>query len=383
MSKILLLSEIFPPVHGGSGRWFSEIYTRFSKGSVCFVVGEHPRAAEFDQSFPHPIYRKDLSNLEWGIKSTRGLQFYIKAWHIVRRIIKQEAVTELHCGRCIPEGFVALMLWLSNGVPYRCYVHGEDVETALASREITWLTRQVMKNAKQIICNSENSYRILQEKWGLPAEKLVVMTPGVDVDRFSPADRLDRPLAWKGKLVILTVGRLQKRKGQDMMIRALPKLKKEFVNIHYAIAGGGYERASLEALAKKLEVEDIVEFLGEPDDDELVHWYQQCDVFALPNRRVGNDDEGFGMVLLEAQACGKPVVAGDAGGTRETLIEGVTGVLLDCTSPETLADGMYGLLRDSRSRKDKGAAGRRHVEAKFSWQALALVAKERFELSQN
>lgn len=378
MNKILLVSEVFPPVHGGSGRWFSEIYGRLPRGSVCCVVGAHPRDSEYDQSFPHTVYRMKLSSPEWGIKSIRGLRFYFRAWNALRGIAKKEGVTELHCGRCLPEGLAALMLRFTHRLPYRCYVHGEDVETASTSRELTWLTRQVMKYAKQIICNSENSYHILMKKWHLPDKKLIVMNPGVDIDRFMPTDEPDRPLAWQGKLVILTVGRLQKRKGQDMMIRALPELKKQFKILHYVIVGGGQERDNLEALTRKLGVEYNVEFLGEPEDDELVHLYQQCDVFALPNRRVGNDDEGFGMVLLEAQACGKPVFAGDAGGTRETLVEGTTGVLVDCTTPETLAAGLTELLKDSRSLLEIGTSGRKHVEDNFSWQALALQAKKRF-----
>lgn len=379
MTKILLVSEIFPPVHGGSGRWFSEIYGRFPAGSVCFMVDEHPRAEEYDRTFSHTVYRKALHSSEWGIRSIRGLRFYVRAWRHLRRIVKKEGITEVHCGRCLPEGLAALMLRFTHRLPYRCYVHGEDVEVALNSREHTWLTRLVMKYAKQIICNSQNSHRILLEKWQLPETKMLVMTPGVDIDRFSPTSQSDRPLSWRGKLVILTVGRLQKRKGQDMMIRALPELKKRFGNLHYAIVGGGEEQASLAALCKELGVVGNVEFLGEPNDDALVRWYQQCDVFALPNRRVGNDDEGFGMVLLEAQACGKPVLAGASGGTRETLNEGVTGKLVDCRSAETLAAGLTLLIEDSQALAAMGSEARQHVVGKFSWQVLAAEAKLAFQ----
>lgn len=378
MTKILLLSEIFPPVHGGSGRWFSEIYGRFPRGSVCFLVGNHPEERAYDDRSPHIIFRANLSSREWGIRSVEGLKFYFRVWRQARRIIRQQEVTHVHCGRCLPEGLVALMLRLSDRIPYTCYVHGEDVETTRTSRELTWLTRQVMKYADEIICNSENSYRILRDKWDLPAGKLKVMTPGVDIDRFIPDPNSHRPEKWTGKLVVLTVGRLQKRKGQDMMIRALPELKSQYRNIHYTIVGGGEERQSLESLAEELGVDAQVEFYGEPDDIELVQLYRHCDVFALPNRRVGNDDEGFGMVLLEAQACGRPVLAGASGGTRETLEEGTTGVLVDCTSPESLVRGLRGLLDGTRSLDQMGSDGRLLVEKKFSWEALAGKARAQF-----
>ncbi len=378
MTKILLFSEIFPPTHGGSGRWFSEIYGRFPEQSVAFLVGAKDGSEAFDNQLPHPIHRYNLSSSEWGLRSLAGLKFYLRTWNKLRAIAKQESIRQVHCGRVLPEGLAGLMLKISNGIPYNCYVHGEDVETALTSRELAWLTHQVMKRAENIICNSENSFRILREKWDLNPDKIIVMTPGVDVDHFRPDPAAPKPVGWEGKINILTVGRLQRRKGQDMMIRALPELAKAFPNINYAIIGGGKERPALEHLADDLGVTAHVEFLGEVDDTQMTACYRHCDLFALPNRRDGNDDEGFGMVLLEAQACGRPVLAGTSGGTRETLEDGVTGIMVDCTAPENIADAVAKLLRDSEKLKRMGLAGRQHVENRFSWETLALNARKLF-----
>ena len=120
-------------------------------------------------------------------------------------------------------------------------------------------------------------------------------------------------LEWTGRRVVLTVGALQKRKGQDMMIRALPAIRQRCPDVLYAIVGEGWERPYLESLVAELSVADLVQFRATPADDELIECYQQCDLFALPNRQVGWDFEGFGIVLLEAQACGKPVVTGQSG----------------------------------------------------------------------
>ena len=376
--KLLLVSEIFPPVHGGSGRWFSEIYGRFPKGRVAFLVGAHEQAGAYDSVSVHPIYRDNLSSSEWGVKSWAGLKFYLSTWRRMRHIVRRESISEVHCGRVLPEGVAALMLKVTNRVPYCCYVHGEDVETALSSRELTWLTRLVMKHAVKIICNSENSRRILKDKWRLPDEKILVMNPGVDVDRFTPDSGTPRPADWKRRLVILTVGRLQKRKGQDMMIRALPILRESFPDLMYAIVGGGQELEPLKKLVHETGVSEYVLFMGEVDDQTMVDAYRHCTLFALPNRRVGNDDEGFGMVLLEAQACGRPVLAGAAGGTRETLVDGRTGALVDCTSPESLAAAVKGLLSNPENLEAMGRAGRHHVVETFSWSTLASSAQQVF-----
>lgn len=376
--KILLMSEIFPPVPGGSGRWFSEIYGRFPEGRVVFFVGANRKFQSYDLSSRHPVYRKNLGSTEWGVRSWKGLTFYLKLWRGLRRVVRLESVTEVHCGRVLPEGVPALLLKFTNRIPYSCYVHGEDVETALASRELTWLTRQVMKYADQIICNSENSRRILEQKWQLLPGKILVMTPGVDVERFAPDDKAPRPASWGNRPVLLTVGRLQKRKGQDMMIRALPALKEKWPNILYAIIGGGKEWEPLHQLARELGVSDHVLFMGEVDDQQMVNAYRHCTLFALPNRRVGNDDEGFGMVLLEAQACGKPVLAGNSGGTSETMKVGETGHIVDCTNENSLADAVLMLLDDGRRLQKMGESARNHVIERFSWDNLAVKAHRLF-----
>src|SRR5262249_56405909 len=137
---------------------------------------------------------------------------------------------------------------------------------------------------------------------------VTVRHPGVDTGGFVPAppDPAARArLGWHGRRVILTVGALQKRKGQDMLIRALPAIRARCPEVLYAVAGEGWERPYLEALVDELGVRGAVQFRGIPEDDDLIRCYQQCDLFALPNRRIGWDFEGFGIVLLEAQACGK------------------------------------------------------------------------------
>jgi phosphatidylinositol alpha-1,6-mannosyltransferase len=175
--------------------------------------------------------------------------------------------------------------------------------------------------------------------------------------------------------VILTVGRLQKRKGHDMLIRALPAIRAAVPDVLYAIVGDGEERAGLEALADEVGVRAHVQFRGEPGDDELVQCYQQCDLFVLPNREVNGDFEGFGMVLVEAQACGKPVIAGDSGGTAETLEIGATGLICDCTTPAPLAAAVTELLVHPDLLPRMGEAARKRAVERFDWLALANDAR--------
>jgi phosphatidylinositol alpha-1,6-mannosyltransferase len=210
------------------------------------------------------------------------------------------------------------------------------------------------------------------------------MTPGVDTTQFvsaTPDDQQRRQLGWLGRKVILTVGRLQLRKGQDMMIRALPIVRRAVPDVLYAIVGEGEEKRRLQELAAQHGVQDCVQFRGEPKDDELVRCYQQCDLFVLPNRQVGQDIEGFGIVLLEAQACGRPVVAGASGGTAETLRDPETGRVVCCDYPEPLADAVVELLNDPALRAHMGQAARAWAVENFDWVPLSRRASILFRAS--
>src|SRR5262249_2443696 len=185
-----------------------------------------------------------------------------------------------------------------------------------------------------------------------------------------------KKIGWEGRTVILTVSRLQKRKGHDQMIPGLVKIRKQVPDILYAIVGDGAERAHLERLVRDYDLSSVVQFLGEfgMDDDRLIKCYQQCDLFVLPNREVDNDIEGFGMVLIEAQACGIPVIGGICGGTAETMRIPDTGLVVDCTGPEKLADLVCELLIDRPRLTRMGTEAREWVAENFDWDTLSKSA---------
>lgn len=385
MDKTLLISEIFPPVHGGSGRWFVELYSRLSRDHFLIAAGAAADSRSIDEALAQclQIVRVPLSSVSWGFRSLSALGFYWRTYKTLERIVQAQEVTRVHCGRCLPEGVLGLMLNLRFGLPYICYVHGEDIQTAAESRELSWIIHRVLARCARLIANSHNTAGLLREQWQVPDSKISVLHPGMDASRFAPAEPdpvfLDS-MDWNDRTVILTVGRLQRRKGQDMLIRALPLLLEQHPDILYAIVGNGDERQLLEQLVNDLKLQHHVVFLGDIDDATMIHCYQQCTLFALPNRTEGSDIEGFGMVLAEAQACGKAVLAGDSGGTRETMIVGETGVIADCTSPEPLAEALLQLLGNRDRLVTMGQRGRQHVSEHLDWPVHAALAQQIFKL---
>jgi phosphatidylinositol alpha-1,6-mannosyltransferase len=222
------------------------------------------------------------------------------------------------------------------------------------------------------------------DEWNLDSDRIRLLHPGVDTTRFVPAASqasIRAQLGWSDRSVVLTVGRLQKRKGHDQMILALSAIRRAIPDILYAIVGDGEERQPLQDLVERTGLGDHVQFMGEPDDRELVRCYQQCDLFVLPNRQVGKDIEGFGMVLLEAQACGKPVVAGASGGTAETMRIPQTGYVVPCDTPDQLGVLVIRLLQDFELRRQMGCSAREWVVERFDWQSLVRQAAQMFRLN--
>jgi phosphatidylinositol alpha-1,6-mannosyltransferase len=378
---VLLLTEVFPPKTGGSGRWMWELYRRLDKIDVQVAAGNTAGAESFDRTHALRIQRLPLAFTNWGVFDLRGGPQYAAALARLFPLVRRTKPDVIHAGKFLPEGLLALIAGKLTGVPFECYAHGEELTLGRTTGELRWLGSKVLRQARRIIANSQHTQQLLTVDWGVPPEKIVVMHPGVDTACFTPAppsSAVRERLGWAGRRVVLTVGTLQKRKGQDMLIRALPEIRRQCPDVLYSIAGEGREREYLDRLVKEHHVGDIVQFRGVPKDDELIDCYQQCDLFALPNRQVGWDLEGFGIVFLEAQACRRPVIAGKSGGAPETLQPSVTGEVVECETPDNLARVVVALLNDPERRARMGTAGRRWVEERFSWDVLSRQAEELF-----
>lgn len=381
MKKTLLLTENFPPKEGGSGRWFWELYSRLPNDKVLIVANDTPEGREFDKTHELDIVRIELESTEWGLASTKGLGFYWETIRKVLKLIKEHDIEEVHCGRVIPEGVIARALKLLAGARYNCFVHGEDVETAATSREHSLIVQNVCKNASMLICNSENTANIVRKLGFDSGSKCEVLHPGVDTSRFevaAPDTSFRQKMGWSGKRVLLTVGRLQRRKGQDFLIKSMPALLKEFPDLFYAVVGRGECYDELISLVDQHKLHDNVCVYPNMDDEALIKCYQQCDIFILPNRTIDNDIEGFGMVLVEAQVCGKPVIAGDSGGTRETMNIGKTGHIIDCGSTENLLNGLSPILRN-REIVDGEVDIADYAKKRFNWDQHVAKAKRLFK----
>jgi phosphatidylinositol alpha-1,6-mannosyltransferase len=215
-----------------------------------------------------------------------------------------------------------------------------------------------------------------------PQAALEHLPPGVDTDRFRPDPTSRAELRTRLRLgqrpTVVCLSRLVPRKGQDMLIRALPAVRQRVDGAALVIVGGGPYLETLRGLAERLRVSEHVTFTGGIPAADLPAYHAMADVFAMPcrTRGAGLDVEGLGIVFLEASATGVPVIAGYSGGAPETVQHNKTGLLVDGRSVNQIADAVTELLVDPDRAATMGAAGREWVTAHWRWDALAARLSE-------
>jgi len=369
---IVLVTELFPPDVGGTPELFDNIYRRLT-GPVTVLTNDRPTPVGRLREGTLQVVRLPMVGGHWGVTSPASVWRYWRMVSELRTRCRMQPVV-FHCARALPEGFAALCATrLSRSSRYVCWTHGEELHYMRTSRELSLLLSSVHKASAAVIANSRNTARQLQAL-GVPDDKIHVVYPGVDVDRFAhTAGRIGvrREFAADHELLLLTVGRLQRRKGHDLAIEALASLRGEKLHVRYLIVGDGDERARLEGLVDRCGVRDQVTFAGSVPAADLPRYYAAADIFVHPNRVDDGDAEGFGMVFLEAAAAALPVIGGDSGGVPEAIEAGATGLLVTGTAVGELVSAIRTLAGDAALRRRMGELALSRVRRQFTWERAA------------
>ena len=369
--RYLAITELFLPTKGGTAIWFSEVFKYLGGKGIHIVTADVPGAAEIDARHPNTIHRLNLRRVWWLRPESLVIYarlFITSLWLAVTR--RFEAI---HAIRSLPEGLVAWAVGRLTFRPVIVYAHGEELTGWGRGAKFKAMCF-TLRHANKIIANSDNTRDELL-RMGVKHENITVIYPGVDIRCFRrdlPSNDLRLALGLKeGQKLVLSVGRLSRRKGFDTVIRCLPLLLQKGLDIHYVVIGIGEDDAHLTMLATEHSVSERVHLLGHVSPDDLPRWYNACDVFVMPNRDINGDTEGFGMVYLEAAACSKPAIAGKAGGTGNAVIDGATGLRVDGERLEDVAVALERLLTDREYSTRLGRQGYARVVGDFSWEAVA------------
>ncbi|MDP8237002.1 MAG: glycosyltransferase family 4 protein [Candidatus Erginobacter occultus] len=360
---ILIVTRYFPPSRGGTEAYTFDL-ARGLAGQGREVVVLAPAAEgdrAFDEACGFEVIRCPSGRGRWGrlrelFRAARELQ--------ARRSIELVIATTWS-----PAGLIARFLRLSSSLPYLVVAHGSEL---YAHRPWNRLRGMVLAGAERVVANSEFTRRRLL-MIGIKPEKIVVVPPAVNLEKLAAGGDRGLELPRGEDPLLLTVTRLAPKKGVDTVMSALPLVRERFGPIRYLVVGEGEDRCRLERLAGEIGVAESVTFAGRVSDEELAAAYRRSDLFLLVSReeRGGSDYEGFGIVLLEAAAAGKPVIAGRSGGIPEAVADGESGLLVDPSSPEETAEAVVSLLKDPKRARRMGEAGKRRVEESFSVEAMA------------
>ena len=371
MNRLLVLTELFLPTKGGTAVWAAEVYKRLGGKEIHIVTADVPGAAAVDAVHPNTIHRLELKRVPW--LRPESLAMYARFFFKSLVLALTHRFDAIHAFRALPEGLVA---WLAARMTFRpvvIYAHGEELTTWGRGGKYQTM-RFALRHADRVIANSENTRDTLLEM-GIDSARITIIYPGVDVSVFRPGldttglrESLGVPPDAK---LVFSVGRLSRRKGFDQMIRAVAQLNSEEVPVRYVIAGIGEDADYLDKLIAEHGLHGIVHRIGAVSDADLPRWMNACDVFAMPNREINGDNEGFGMVFIEAAACGKPSLAGEAGGTGSAVLHGETGLRVDGVIVDSIAQALAKLVTETEAAMVMGQRGWVRTQSEFAWERVA------------
>jgi phosphatidylinositol alpha-1,6-mannosyltransferase len=368
----LLVTNDFPPKIGGIQSYLWELWRRLPAGDVTVLTSPYADADLFDREQPFRIERtREPVLLPTPILIRR-----------IRRLAAEVGARAVVIDPAVPLGLIGPRI----GLPYAAVLHGSEVTVPGRLAGTRTLLARALRGASLLIAAGGYPEREARRAMGPDTPPIAQVPPGVDTSRFVPLPPIERAsararlgLPVPGPLVV-SVSRLVPRKGMDTLIEAAARLKPQHPDLTVAIAGGGRDRTRLEHLNHKTDAP--VRLLGRLPGLDLPDLYACADVFALccRSRWGGLEQEGFGIVFLEAAAAGVPSVAGESGGSAEAVLDGETGyVLKDPADVLATAEAIDRLISDPELARRQGQAARHRAETEFSYDVLAVRLAEALE----
>lgn len=359
MPPTLVVTGHFPPEPGGVQTFTWELLRRLPASKLVVVAPAWPGAADFDRQLDFPVFRRHAYLLFGGL----------------RRLVRRHGLTAGWIPALAPFGLYAPAVRAAGIRHLVASSHGQELGWARALPTRLAL-RATMRAVDTLTCLSSITAAELTGA-GIRARRMAQLPGGVDTDRFTPgspaAGAAARARYGLGTgPVVVSVARLVRRKGHDMLLQAWRRVAAELPDARLLVVGDGPMRAPLAAQAAS-DFPGSVIFTGSVPPGELPGCYAAADVFALPCRddRRGLQTEGLGLSTLEASAAGLPVLVGISGGSPASVLDGETGLLLDAGHPEPVAAALLRLLLDPAGASAMGAAGRDWVRRRFSWDRSA------------
>jgi phosphatidylinositol alpha-1,6-mannosyltransferase len=385
--RCLVVANTFPPVHGGSAVVYDSL-GRFGCGRVSVLAPSDDYRTgspiglwrETDAKRPFPVHRiprlrtellpDNVGIFQRLVTLMNDLAIRVSVMRAIIAIVRSENIGIICIGELVSSGWLARICSAFPQLKVVIYVHGEEITTRSPYDTDGLRRRRALSSADGCVAVSRFTRDTLIESFDVQPAKIELISNGVDLGRFRNRKRrpdLVRRYGLEGKRVLLTVGRLYARKGVDRVIESLPRVFETVGDLLYVVVGDGPYLPVLEELARRLGVADRVVFVGAVTDAELVDYYALADAFIMANREMPDGDtEGFGLVFLEANACGVPVIAGRAGGSVDAVTHELNGLVTDGDDPAAIAAAIERLFLDEELRM-RLIAGGTEVANRSGW----------------
>lgn len=365
--KYLLISTEFPPYDGkaskvgGIGTWMYELAKNMAETGMTITVLASNKTTE---DILHDKKQK-FKTVRMSRKGWKNFKDLIIAWNLLKPCLTDRYDYVLLAS--IDLATAPLLLSKIFGFKVASFVHGRDLQKVSTNEHKK--KGSFLKRINKVIVNSRFMKDVVLS-YGIDENKIILHNPGIDTDRFNLCDDpnfvIDK-FGLKDKFVLVTIGRVTQLKGQDTVIRSLPKVLNRVPNLNYLVVGDGKYRGELEYLVKELGLTDNVFFTGFIDYFDIVPYFKVADIFIMVSRSVENTEEGFGIVFIEANMCKKPVIAGRSGGMVDAVEDGITGLLVDPVNVNEVADAIVKLATDGELRKHLGEQGHKRAVEKFDY----------------
>jgi phosphatidyl-myo-inositol dimannoside synthase len=360
--KILMFTLDYLPKKGGLSHYIYGIARELPEGKIV-VLTDSSLKPEKPINVGHPIYYETLLN------ATSRPQ-WLPAFSALKRIIDKERPDLVIVPQLLPLGLVAYIICKLRGVDFYISLHGLDIFNAQITSRKRLVARFVLKRADAIITNSEYTKAETEKFLGVKRAIIIVNPcPLTTVSKTTKTKDMYRKE--KGlnvdQIVLLTVGRLVKRKGVHSVIEAMPEILKKEHEVRYIIIGKGPEERRIRELIQRKRLEGSIELHTAVGDEELESYYRLSDIFIMPSMKIGPDVEGFGLVFLEANQYSLPVIGGRSGGIPEAIQDGKSGFLVDPYSIEEIKNAVLTLATDKNTREAMGKYAKKRVEEHYIW----------------
>ncbi|MBU0766670.1 glycosyltransferase family 4 protein [Patescibacteria group bacterium] len=350
-------------------------------GNITFELCTHLKSLGIDLTLFLPVSQKKIANdMDLPFPIRFKLPEYIFRLHQPKALKywKKIDVSEfdlVHSLFAFPYCLIAARSAKKYKKPFIMGAQGTHGVRPLVYFPEKIFLKKCYKQAKAITVPSKFTKDMI-EKYSGKTYPIEVIHNGVHFDRFQKqVDVQSLRNKYQGKTVLLTVGGLWGRKGHDIVLKAISQIVSGRPDIHYIMVGDGNGRAQLEELVDRLNIKDHVEFAGRQMGDDLVRYFQACDIYVHTPKIVDLKFEGFGIVYLEASACGKPIVATDAGGIRDAVLDGETGLIASDGDIDQVSKYIITLCSDIELRHKLGESGRVYAQ-KNSWSSIAEKFKD-------